>query len=474
MGDPKGFLKAKRKKEAYRPVCERVKDYREVAVLRSPKESEIQASRCMDCGTPFCHWACPVSHFIPEWNDLIFQKQWKKAYELLQAQNNFPEITGRICPAICEYGCVLGINDEPVTCRENELAIIEYAFKKGWVKPNLPKKRTGKKVAVIGSGPAGLAAADELNKKGHLVTVFEKDDEIGGIVRYGIPDFKHEKKIIDRRIDILKKEGIKFKRSVNVGVDLPVKDLRKEFDAVCLAGGSRKPRDIEIDGRELGGIYFAMDYLVQSNKRINGKRITDKRIIDARGKRVVVIGGGDTGSDCVGTANRQGANCVTQIEVMPTPPNSRTEDFPWPNYPMLLKVTSSHEEGADRHWSILTKRFLGRKGHVERLECVRVELKSEGKGKRPTMVEVPDSSFEVEADLIILAIGFVHPEHNQLLKKLGIRFDKRGNVEADSNYMSSKKGVFTAGDMRRGQSLVVWAIREGRECAYSIDRYLGK
>ena len=473
MGDPKGFLKAKRKIAGYRPVCERIRDYKEVSPLRSTQESYVQTARCMDCGTPFCHWACPVSNHIPEWNDLVFNGQWRKAYELLQSTNNFPEITGRVCPAPCEYSCVLGINDEPVTCRENELAIIEYAFKKGWVKPKRPAKRTGKKVAVIGSGPAGLAAADQLNKAGHSVTVFEKDDRIGGIVRYGIPDFKHEKKVLDRRIRILKKEGIRFITSVNVGIDFPVAELKRRFDAVCLAGGSRKPRDLSIPGRDLDGIHFAMDYLVLSNKRITGNFIPKGKFIDAKGKKVVVIGGGDTGSDCIGTANRQGADCVTQIEVMPMPANCRTEDYPWPQYPLLLKSSSSHEEGADRHWSILTKRFVGHKGRVTKLSCVRVEFVKD-KNACPLIREIPGSEFEIEADLVILAIGFIHPEHSGLLSKLGVAFDERGNVRTDDDHMTSVKGIFSAGDMRRGQSLIVWAIAEGRRSAAHIHAYLKK
>jgi glutamate synthase (NADPH/NADH) small chain len=385
----------------------------------------------MDCGTPFCHWGCPIGNYIPEWNDLVTNQQWERAFEILNATNPMPEITGRVCPAHCEFACVLGINDDPVTIRENELAVIEHAFKKGWIVPRPPKKRTGKKVAVVGSGPAGLSAAAQLNKMGHSVTVFEQDDKIGGVLRYGIPDFKLEKKILDRRIDIWKKEGIKFK--ANTKAD---SRLVSEFDAVCLAIGCRTPRDLKIPGRELEGIHFAMDYLVQANKKTG--------LIDAKGKKVVIVGGGDTGADCVGTANRQGAKCVIQIEILPQPPECRDETCPWPGYPMLLKTTSSHEEGAERHWSILTKKFVGDKGKVKKLVCVKVDEK---------MKEIPGTEFEIEADLVILAIGFVKE-----------KLDKEWE----------NKKVFKAGDVQRGPSLVVWAIYEGREAAGRIDQFLKK
>ncbi len=470
--DIKGFLKVRRGHTEYRPVCERVKDYKQVFVLRNGAQSQEQGLRCMDCGTPFCHWACPVANYIPEWNELIAAGKWQKAFELLNATNNMPEITGRLCPALCEYGCVLGINDDPVTVRENELAIIEQAFKEGFIKAQRPGKRTGKKVAVVGSGPAGLAAAAQLNKAGHKVTVFEKYDKAGGILRYGIPDFKLEKWVIDRRLDIWRKEGVTFKTGVNVGVDYPVKKVLKEFDAVCLTGGSRVPRDLQIEGRELSGIHFAMDYLIQSNKRVSGEKISQGSLIDAKGKRVLVIGGGDTGADCVGTANRQGAGCVTQIEVMPMPPECRSEDMPWPGYPMLLKTSTSHEEGAERQWAVLTKKFAGENGQVRKVFCVRAEFPGKDAKGCPVMREVPASTFEIEADLVILAIGFMRPEHEGLLKELKLEFDPRGNVKTDSNYMTSKKGVFSAGDMRRGQSLIVWAIHEGRHCARAVDGYL--
>lgn len=472
MKDLKSFLKVKRQTFSYRPVCERIKDYREILLLQSDTHSKEQASRCMDCGTPFCHWACPVGNFIPEWNDAVFHGQWDKAIKLLQATNNFPEITGRICPAICEYACVLGISDEPVTIRENELSIIENAFKLGLIKPNPPKKRTTKSIALIGSGPAGLACADQLNKAGHTVTVFEKDDKIGGILRYGIPDFKLEKNILDRRIKLLQKEGIKFKTNINVGIDVSIAKLKKDFDAICLACGSCVPRDLKIEGRNLSGIYFAMDYLVQMNKRATGEIVSKDQIIDAKNKKVLVIGGGDTGADCVGVAHRQGAECIVQIELMPKPPVCRTSDFPWPRYPLLLKTSTSHEEGGERQWSILTKKFIGENNKIKKISCVKVEFSNKDEKGCPLMKEVKNSEFEIETDLVILALGFLHPERKGLVEELNLALDQRGNIKTDENFMSSKKGIFSCGDMHRGQSLIVWAISEGRRAAYQIDKYL--
>jgi len=472
MGDPRGFLKSARQDNLYREICERVNDFKEVSKLRPEKQSQEQASRCMDCSTPFCHGSCPIGNYIPEWNDYMFRGNWKAALNLLEATNNLPEMTGRVCPALCEYACVLGLNDDAVTIRENELAVIELGFKKGLIGPNLANKRTGKKIAVIGSGPAGLSCAAQLNKAGHSVVIFERDEKPGGILRYGIPDFKLEKHLIDRRVDIWKKEGIVFKTGVNIGVDYPGKKLLDEFDAVCLAGGSRVPRDLKIEGRELKGVYFAMDYLTQSNARIAGEKISKEVLIDAKDKNVVVIGGGDTGSDCVGTAHRQGAACVTQIEVLPRPYECRTEIYPWPKYPLLLKTTSSHEEGGERHWAVLTKNFAGEKGFIKKLFCIKVEFPETIGSSCPVMKEIPGSEFEIDADLVILAVGFLHPEHSGLLTDLNVEFDKRGNVKTGANYMTSVEKVFSAGDMRRGQSLVVWAISEGRQSAYFIDKYL--
>jgi len=471
VGDVKGFLKVKRQAGAYRLVCERVKDFGEVNLLRSESQNKEQSSRCMDCGTPFCHSGCPIGNYIPEWNDLVFHNQWEKAFSLLRATNNLPEITGRICPVPCEFACVLGINDDPVTIRENELGIIEHAFKNGIIKPRIPKKRTGKKIAVVGSGPAGLVCADQLNSAGHSVTVFERDDAVGGILRYGIPEFKLEKRIIERRIKLLEKEGIKFKTRVNMGFDYKVNKLKDEFDAVCLACGSRVPRDLHIEGRNLSGIHFAMDYLIQSNKRIKGEKTPADKLLDAKNKRVVVIGGGDTGADCVGVAHRQGASCVIQIEIMPKPPGCRTRDCPWPKYPLLLKSSTSHEEGGERDWSVLTKKFIGAGEKVKKLSCVRVEFKKDIQGC-PLMREVAGSEFEIETDLAILALGFLHPEKKGIIGELKLDLDQKGNVKTGNNFMTSKKGVFACGDMRRGQSLIVWAISEGRKAAYHIDRYL--
>ncbi|PIQ87353.1 MAG: glutamate synthase [Candidatus Omnitrophica bacterium CG11_big_fil_rev_8_21_14_0_20_43_6] len=471
MGDLKGFLKVERQPQALRPVCERVKDFREVGILRSDRCVKEQTSRCMDCGTPFCHFGCPIGNYIPEWNDLVFHGHWEKAFSLLSATNNLPEITGRICPAPCEYACVLGINDDPVTIRENELAIIEHAFTKGLIKPQIPKRRTGRKIAVVGSGPAGLACADQLNSAGHRVVVFERDDAIGGILRYGIPEFKLEKKIIQRRVRILEKEGIKFKTGINVGIDYKAKQLTEEFDAVCIACGARTPRDLNIPGRELFGISLAMDYLIQSNRRVQGEKIPAQDLIDAKGKQVVVVGGGDTGADCVGVAHRQGAACVMQIEIMPKPQSCRTRDFPWPKYPLLLKSSTSHEEGGQRDWSILTKRFVGSGSRLTKLACVRVEFKKDPQGCA-LMQEIAGSDFEIEADLVILALGFLHPEKEGLIQELGLDLDQRGNLKTDEKFMTSKEKVFACGDMRRGQSLIVWAIAEGRRAAHEIDKYL--
>ncbi|HOW42095.1 MAG TPA: glutamate synthase subunit beta [Candidatus Omnitrophota bacterium] len=471
MGDPRGFLKVKQAHGFYRPACERVKDHEPVSVLRAEAQSQEQSSRCMDCGTPFCHSGCPLGNLIPEWNDLVFHGHWEKALTLLSATNNLPEVTGRVCPALCEYSCVLGINDDAVTVRENELGIIEHGFKKALVVARTPKQRTGRKIAVIGSGPAGLACADQLNRAGHSITVFERDDRPGGLLRYGIPDFKLEKRILDRRLGIWKKEGIEFRTGVEVGKTISANALLKTFDAVCLAGGSRQPRDLAIPGRDLQGIYFAMEYLSQANRRVAGEKIAAGGSIDAKDKNVVVIGGGDTGSDCLGTALRQGAACVVQIEVLPKPPVARTPAMPWPRYPLLLKTTTSHEEGGVREWAIRIKEFKGTSGRLEKIICSRLDYsrKDERVSAPP---ELPGSDFEVKADLAFICAGFLHPRHEGLLTDLGVVFDQRGNVKTGENFMTCVEKVFSAGDMRRGQSLVVWAIAEGRRCAHHIDAYL--
>jgi len=470
MGDQTGFLKYPRKGFSYRPVCDRVKDFAPVMQIQPIEHTKEQTARCMDCGTPFCNWACPLGNYIPEWNDNMFRGRFNAAFELLDATNTFPEITGRVCPAPCEYACVLGINDFPVTIRENELATIEKAFEQGLIKPQPPQARTGKKVAVVGSGPAGLSAAATLNRLGHSVTVFEKDDKIGGILRYGIPDFKLEKTIIDRRAKIWEAEGVVFK----AGVDITADKLKNDFDAVCLATGCRSPRDLKIEGRELKGIHFAMDYLIQSNKRVSGQKFSSNELIDAKGKSVLVIGGGDTGADCVGTAHRQGAKCVTQVEILPEPPKERPKGQEWPKYPMVLKVSSSHEEGGERKWAITTKKFTGKSGTVTKAVCARVDFVKEPGQARPVMKEVAGSEFDIEADLVVLAMGFTNPEKQGLLSDLKVKCDDRGNVSRNTDLMTSIDGIFSAGDISRGPSLIVWALAEGIKAAGSIDKYLMK
>jgi len=467
MGNPSGFLKVKREALKYRPVCERVKDYAEVAVPKTDEKVSEQASRCMDCGTPFCHWACPLNNLIPEWNDHAYRGRWQGAFLLLDETNVLPEVTGRVCPALCESACVLGVNDSAVTVRDNELAIIEKAFKEGYIKARKNIKRTGKKAAVIGSGPAGISAAYHLNRAGHSVTVYEKENRPGGFMRYGIPDFKLEKNILDRRINLLKEEGIIFKTGISAGADIKAEELLKNYDAICVAAGCRKERDLEIPGRELAGIHQAVSYLKQSNMRVAKDPINGETIF-AEGKKVVVIGGGDTGADCVGTANRQGALCVVQIEIMPKPPETRPENQPWPKYPMIFKTSTSHEEGSDRRWSVLTKNFYGENGKVKGINCVRVEF-SGGKFN-----EIPGSDFKLEADLVLLAMGFTGPVKEGLIDGLGVELDARGNVKKDEDGKTSVDKVFAAGDVSRGPSLIVWAIAEGKKTAAGIDRYLKK
>jgi glutamate synthase (NADPH/NADH) small chain len=473
MGKPTGFLEFDRELPSKRPVHERKGDYKEFVNSYSGQELNHQAARCMDCGIPFCHHGCPLGNVIPEFNDAVYRQQWQEAYEILSSTNNFPEFTGRICPAPCESSCVLGINQPPVAIEEIERHIIELAFDKGFVKANHPTLRTGKKIAIVGSGPAGLAAADQLNAAGHSVTVFERDDEPGGLLRYGIPDFKLEKWVVARRVRLMEEAGITFKCNAEVGVNISINDLLREFHAIVLAGGSTIPRDLPIPGRHLKGVHFAMDFLKQQNKRVSHLP-TDGEDIFATGKNVVVIGGGDTGSDCVGTSNRHKAASVTQFELMPKPPHTRTAFMPWPTYPMILKTSSSHEEGANRHWAIATKEFIGDdQGNLKALKTVKLEWKMTEDGKAAQFAEVADSEEELPCELALLAMGFVHPQHKGLLKELDIELDDRGNVKAsERNYQTNIAKVFTAGDMRRGQSLVVWAISEGRECARKVDEYL--
>ena len=472
MGKPTGFLEYPRELPRRRPVEVRLQDFREVYEPFDQEKLRQQGARCMDCGVPFCQAGCPLGNIIPDWNDLVYRNQWQEAFERLRATNNFPEFTGRICPAPCESACVLGIIEPPVTIEQIEQEIAEHAYRQGWVTPQPPSKRTGRHVAVVGSGPAGLACADQLNQAGHWVTVFERTSRVGGLLRYGIPDFKLEKHVIDRRLTLMQEEGVHFITNVNVGVDLPLEELQ-EFDAVVLCLGATKPRDLPISGRDLDGIHFAWDYLWQQNRRVAGDDLFAEGLpqIDARGKHVIVIGGGDTGSDCVGTANRQGAKSVTQFELLPMPPNERPEDHPWPYYPMILRTSSSHEEGVDRHWSIMTKAFTGAGGRVQQLQTVNVEFQRNGDG-RPHLHEFENSEQDWPADLVLLAIGYLGPERAGLIEQLGVELDERGNVKADAQFMTSVPGVFTAGDARRGQSLVVWAISEGREAARGVDEYL--
>ncbi len=469
MGKITGFLEIPRELPERRPIEERLKDWRELEGKLSEDKLRQQGARCMDCGIPFCHEGCPLGNIIPDWNDLIYRGRWKDAIQRLHSTNNFPEFTGRVCPAPCEEACVLNINDSPVTIKQIEKQIVDHAFAEGWVTPQPPPRQTGKKVAVVGSGPAGLACAQQLARAGHLVTVFERADRIGGLLRYGIPDFKMEKHLVDRRMEQMKTEGVSFVTNANVGFDVPTAELRKSFDAICLAGGATAPRDLPIPGRELDGIHFAMDFLPQQNKLIAGDDVSNQ--ITAAGKRVVILGGGDTGSDCLGTSNRQGALSVHQFELLPRPPDRRTADMPWPYWPMIFRTSSSHEEGVIRDFSINTKRFSGEDGTVKKLHAVHLEWKQGGNG-RPQMVEVPDSDFEIDCDLVLLALGFLGPERGGPINDLGVSLDERGNVATDRNYMSSVPGVFACGDLRRGQSLVVWAIWEGREAARGVDEYL--
>jgi glutamate synthase (NADPH/NADH) small chain len=464
MGKVTGFLEIDRQDRKYKPAADRIRHYDEFVLPLSEEATRNQAARCMDCGIPFCHNGCPVNNQIPDWNDLVYHGDWRRALANLHSTNNFPEFTGRICPAPCEASCTLNLQDQPVTIKTIECAIVDRGFEAGWVVPEPPKRKTGKRVAIVGSGPAGLAAAQQLARVGHDVHVYEKNAKPGGLLRYGIPDFKMEKHLIDRRIVQMQAEGVAFHCGVHAGVDLSVDDLVSGHDAIALAGGAEQPRDLPIPGRELRGVHFAMDFLPQQNRRVSGEPVATNEPILASGKHVVVIGGGDTGSDCIGTSVRQGAISVTQLEIMPRPPEKENKLLTWPDWPLKLRASSSHDEGSTRDFAVMTREFIGEAGAVKMLRCVRVDGK---------MQEIPGSEFTLKADLVLLAMGFVSPVREGLLESIGVDLDNRGNVAADTlSYKSSREKVFACGDMRRGQSLVVWAIREGRQCAHAIDEYL--
>ena len=475
MGKETGFLELDRADRTYGPVAERIKNYKEFIVPLTESDLRAQASRCMNCGIPYCHNGCPVNNIIPDWNHLTYEGDWKNALEVLHSTNNFPEFTGRICPAPCEASCTLNINDDAVTIKSIECAIVDRGWREGWIEPVLPVRHTGKRVAVIGSGPAGLACAQQLARAGHAVTLFEKSDRIGGLLRYGIPDFKMEKWLIDRRVDQMKAEGVTFCTEVEVGVDVEIAILAEKFDAVAMTGGAESPRDLEVPGRALDGIHFAMDFLPQQNRRDAGdseERAAPHGTITATGKHVVVIGGGDTGSDCIGTSVRQGAALITQLEILPQPPEREDKALTWPDWLLKLRTSSSQEEGCERDWAVLTKRATGEEGRVAALECVRVEWTKDPNG-RFVMQEVPGTTFALKADLVLLAMGFLGPRQPGMVEQSGVDLDPRGNVRANTiDYRTTIPKFFAAGDMRRGQSLVVWAIREGRQCARAIDEFL--
>ena len=475
MGKPTGFMEIPRKERRYQPVHQRVRNYREFVIDLSNTELRDQGARCMDCGIPYCHQGCPVNNLIPDWNDLVYRDDWKAASERLHATNNFPEFTGRICPAPCEESCTLNIEDVPVTIKTIEYSIVERAFQEGWIQPRIPRHRSGKRVAVVGSGPAGLACAQQLARSGHGVSIYEKQDRSGGLLRYGIPDFKLEKSVIDRRMAQMKAEGVRFHSNTHIGKDLPVSYLVDNFDAVVLAGGCEVPRDLPVPGRDLDGIHFAMDFLRSNSRRVQGGADPDEPFISAADRNVVVIGGGDTGSDCIGTSNRHGAASITQIEILSKPPEREDKALTWPNWPHKLRTSSSHQEGCDRLWDVVTKSFVDDgNGQVTAVRCIKVAWKMiDGRWK---MEEIPGSEFELKAELVALAMGFVHPVFEGMLEDFGLALDGRGNVSAAEDgtkaYQTSVEGVFVAGDMRRGQSLVVWAIREGRQCAEAVNRFL--
>ncbi|MGC1954015.1 MAG: glutamate synthase subunit beta [Gammaproteobacteria bacterium] len=472
MGKPTGFMEIRRRDRAYGPVAERIQHFREFVLPLPEDELRRQGARCMDCGIPYCHQGCPVNNIIPDWNDLVYRDQGYAALEVLHSTNNFPEFTGRICPAPCEAACTLNLLDEPVTIKTIECAIIDKGWREDWVRPQIPLHRSGKRVAVVGSGPAGLSCAQQLARAGHTVVVYEKSPRIGGLMRYGIPDFKLEKYLIDRRLAQMQAEGVEFLTNRHVGVDVPAKELLLTYDAIVLAGGSEHPRELPLKGRELGGVHFAMEFLTQQNKRGAGEATDHLPHLTATDKDVVVIGGGDTGSDCVGTAARQGARSITQIEIMPKPPEREDKLLTWPNWPMKLRTSTSHEEGCERDWAVSSRRLRGTDGQVAAIELVRVEWTRQANGSW-AMAEIEGSQFEIKTELVLLAMGFVHPIHDGMLAELGVAYDERGNVAASTDdYKTSLDKIFTAGDMRRGQSLVVWAIREGRQCARAVDEYL--
>ena len=466
MGKPTGFLEIKREVPARRAIAERINDWHDVYQEFPDQKVSMQGARCMDCGVPFCHTGCPLNNVIPHWNDLVYRNRWKEAVRILHSTNNFPEFTGRICPAPCESACVLGINEPPVTIKAIERSIIDVAFREGWIRPERPANRTGKTIAVVGSGPAGLAAAQQLNRAGHHVTVYEKSDRIGGLMRYGIPDFKLEKYLVDRRVELLQAEGVVFATKAHVGVNIASDELLRSYDALLLCGGSESPRDLKLPGRELKGIHFAMEFLTQQNQRVGGLVVDPAKAILATGKRVVILGGGDTGADCLGTCHRQKALTVHQFEIMPKPPAERASSTPWPMWPLQLRTESAHEEGGVRDWAILTNRFEGdADGNVKKLHAIRV-------GPPPEFKPIPGSEFMLETDLVLLAMGFTGPTKNGLLDEIGVAIDSRSNISTDENYLTSVPNVFAAGDMRRGQSLVVWAIAEGRKAARCMDMHL--
>jgi len=470
MGKPTGFKEYARENLSYAPVADRIMHFKEFSKL--PEDMSTQAARCMDCGIPFCHSGCPINNIIPDWNDAVYKGRWREALEILHSTNNFPEFTGRVCPAPCEEGCTVNLIDQPVTIKNLELAIVEKGWQEGWVIPQVTEQKTGKRVAIIGSGPAGLASAQQLARVGHDVVLFEKNNRIGGLMRYGIPNFKFDKSIIDRRLAQMRTEGVEFRVNSNVGDNISAKDLLNRFDAVVLAAGSEKPRDLPVPGRELDGIHFAMEFLTKNTKRVLGDEIAEEDFISAAGKHVVVIGGGDTGSDCIGTSARHGAESITQLEILPRPEDEPDKLTTWPNWPMKMRTSTSQEEGCERDWEVSTRRFISDKnGHVKAIECVRVKWEQEdGQWK---LNEVEGSEFELPADLVTLAMGFVHPVHEGLLEELTVEKNDNGNVAAnDQDYRTNIDKVFAAGDMRRGQSLVVWAIREGRQCARAVDEYL--